>query len=218
MGLVVSVVGATGLVGNELLGQLCDDGDIDAVHAVTRRPLAAVPLARNPKLTQHVVDFDRLAGSEWPPCDVLFCCLGSTIKAAGSQEAFCKVDLDYVVASARAARQAGATRLMVVSAMGANPHASVFYNRVKGQMEAAVASLGFDSVVIFRPSFLAGDRIESRPGERLALSLLKIGDLFLPKKYRSVPASAVARAMQVVAKANRRGVSIVESDKIQRYA
>ena len=185
---------------------------------MTRRPLAATSLTRNPKLVQHVVDFERLTELEWPRCDVLLCCLGSTIKAAGSQAAFRKVDFDYVVESARAARKAGATRLMVVSAMGADQHASVFYNRVKGEMEAAVVSLGFDAVVIFRPSFLTGNRIENRPGERFALSAMKIGDLFLPKKYRSVPAPAVARAMLAAVKENQRGVSIVESDQIQHYA
>jgi uncharacterized protein YbjT (DUF2867 family) len=218
MGLIVSIVGATGLVGNALLGQLCGDAGFDAVHAVTRRPLAGTPVASNAKVSQYVVDFNRLVTIEWPRCDVLLCCLGTTIKTAGSQAAFRKVDFDYVVESARAARKAGAKRLMVVSAMGANQHASVFYNRVKGEMEAAVASLGFEAVVIFRPSLLTGERIESRPAERLAQSMLKVGNLFLPKKYKSVPAQAVARAMVAAAKENQRGVSIVESDRIQDYA
>lgn len=217
MGITVSVVGATGLVGSELVNQLCSAGGIDAVHVLVRHTLAGTPAANSVKLTQHVVDFNQLAQGEWPRCDVLMCCLGTTIKVAGSQAAFRKVDFDYVVEAARAARRAGATRLMVVSAMGANQHSIVFYNRIKGEMEAAVVSLGFDAVVIFRPSFLAGERIEHRPGERLALSMLKVGNLFLPKKYKSVPAQAVARAMLAAVKEKQRGVSIVESDQIQDY-
>lgn len=216
MGTTVCVVGATGLVGREVVAQLCNDDSIDRVHVITRRPLSDGK--HDAKLVQRVVDFDRLENIEWPPCDVLLCCLGTTIKIAGSQKAFRQVDFDYVVTSARQARQAGAARLMVVSAMGANRHSGIFYNRVKGEMEAAVASLGFDAVVIFRPSFLAGERIEPRPGEGFALSALKVGNLFLPKKYRSVPAHAVARAMLAAVQQTQRGVQIVESGQIQNFA
>src|SRR4051812_19609741 len=120
MGMTACVIGATGLVGGELLARLCRDAAFDVVHVMTRRSLDGHFVALGPKLIQHVVDFNRLAETDWPPCDVLFCCLGTTIRIAGSQAAFRTVDLDYVVESARRARMAGASRLIVVSAMGAD--------------------------------------------------------------------------------------------------
>ena len=213
MAISACVVGASGLVGRELLAQLCDDAGVAAVHAMLRRSVSK--LGTSPKLKQHVVDFDNLAAVDWPDCDAMFCCLGTTIKAAGSQPAFRRVDFDYVVQSAKKARQAGAKQLYVVSAMGADQHSRIFYNRVKGEMEAAVASLGYDSATIFRPSFLSGERLEKRQGEGLALSALKVGNLFLPKKYRSVPAQAVARTMLLALHQASRGVRIVESDVMQ---
>lgn len=217
MGMIACIVGASGLVGSELLEQLCSDDSIDQVHVMARRALAPA-IADNPKLTQHLVNFNRIQDLQWPHCDLLFCCLGTTIKTAGSQAAFRQVDYDYVVDSARQAHQAGATRLLVVSAIGADQHARAFYSRVKGEMEAAIASLGFDALIIFRPSFLAGERLEKRLGERIVLSVLKVGNLFLPKKYRSIPAHAVAQAMLAAAKETHRGVVIIESDKIQNFA
>jgi len=156
----VTIVGASGLVGRELLVQLCRDSSISVIHVLGRRAIHLPEDPGNAELVQHQVDFNRLAEFAWPPCDMLFCCLGTTIKAAGSQEAFRTVDYDYVVESARAARRAGATRLLVISAMGANPASGIFYNRVKGEMERAVAGLGYESVLIFRPALLSG----SAPG------------------------------------------------------
>ncbi|HSY27392.1 MAG TPA: oxidoreductase [Burkholderiaceae bacterium] len=214
MAISVCVVGASGLVGRELVAQLCDDPRVATVQLMLRRALNT--FGNNPKISQHVIDFEQIAAVEWPACEVMCCCLGTTIKVAGSQQAFRRVDFDYVVESAKKARQAGATRLLVVSAMGANPDSRIFYNRVKGEMEAAVASLGYNSVTIFRPSFLSGERLEKRPGEGLALSALKVGNLFLPKKYQSVPAHAVARTMLKSLQHASRGVQIVESDEMQR--
>lgn len=208
------MVGATGLVGSEVVAQLCNDPDIDAVHLLVRRPLADAAIAGNPKLIQHMIDFDRLPHVAWPRSDVLFCCLGTTIKTAGSKAAFRMVDFDYVVESARQARQSGASRAIVISALGADAKSGVFYNRVKGEMEAAVMALGFDATVVLRPSFLAGERAESRPGERFALAALKFGNMFLPAKYRSVPAAAVARAMIAAAKDDSSGTTVMESDRI----
>jgi uncharacterized protein YbjT (DUF2867 family) len=218
MRITASVVGATGLVGKEVVAQLCNDAGIDAVHLLARRPLADAAIAGNPKLIQHVIDFGQLPHVAWPHSDVLFCCLGTTIKTAGSQAAFRTVDFDYVVESARQARQAGASRLIVVSSLGANARSGVFYNRVKGEMEAAVMALGFDATTLIRPSFLTGERAESRPGERFALSALKIGNLFLPAKYRAVSAIAVARAMIAAAKNNSSGMIVIESEQIQNFS
>ncbi len=217
MGFCVCVVGATGLVGNALLGLLCEDATITKVHVLVRRPIAEEQRINSAKLVQHVIDFDHLAEIEWPTCDILFCCLGTTIKVAGSQAAFRKVDFDYVVTAARRARENGASRFAVVSSMGAKRNSPVFYNRVKGEMEAAVTALNFPSLLILRPSILAGERAQPRPGERFALAFLKVGNLLLPKKYQSVSATAVARAMLKTATDSVSGVRVIESDQIQNF-
>lgn len=216
MGMIASVVGATGLVGSALVALLCNDADVDAVHVLVRRTLPDARLARHPRLVQHVIDFDRLAGISWPRSDVLFCCLGTTIKAAGSQSAFRTVDFDYVVESARRARQAGASTLIVVSALGADAKSKVFYSRTKGEMEAALTALGFDSVCIVRQSLLEGVRAESRTGERLALAVSKLIHPVLPARYRPVPARSVAQTMIAFAKSKDRGITIIESGQIAR--
>lgn len=213
MAISACVVGASGLVGRELVEQLCEDPGVATVHEMVRH--ARSSFGDSAKLSRHIIDFERIAMVEWPPCDALFCCLGTTIKVAGSQQAFRRVDFDYVVQSAKKAHQAGARRLLVVSAMGADQHSRIFYNRIKGEMEAAVASLGYDSVTILRPALLSGVRHERRLGERLALSALKVGNRFLPKKYQSVPARAVARTMVLASHQAARGVRVIESDAMQ---
>ena len=214
--MVAAVVGGTGAVGRELLKALCADPQFTTVHSLGRRS----PLFEGPapdKLRHHVVDFAHLDAGTWPHADVLFCCLGTTIRQAGSREAFEQVDHDFVLQAAQCARQARTAQLMLVSAMGADPASRVFYNRVKGQVEQAVAGLGFQSVGIFRPSLLRAARTEFRPGERLALHLMRLGDYLVPKKYRSVQAGAVARAMLQQTKSKTRGVQIIESDSIQAF-
>jgi len=189
----VLVAGATGLVGREALAALLADDSVAAVHTLGRRD---VPL-RHPKLTQHEVDFKDLPSL--PRVDEAFIALGTTIKVAGSQEAFRAVDHDAVIAVAKAAKAAGATRLGVVSAMGADKRSAIFYNRVKGETEEALAALGFDTLVIARPSFLAGDR-ESlgqpvRGGEKLALRISRMLAPLIPDNLKSIDAKLVARAL-----------------------
>lgn len=214
--MVAAVVGATGAVGSELLQALCADPQFSTVHSLGRRaPVFSGPAPD--KLRHHRVDFSQLDAATWPRADVLFCCLGTTIKQAGSQAGFQQVDYDFVVQAAQCARQARTPALMVVSSMGADPSSRFFYNRVKGQMEQAVVGLGFQSVGIFRPSLLRVRRSEFRMGERLALHAMKLGDYLLPKKYRSVQAGAVARAMLKQAKNKSRGVYVIESDRIQVF-
>jgi uncharacterized protein YbjT (DUF2867 family) len=217
MGLIASVVGATGLVGRELIAQLCDDKDIDAVHALSRRALPDLQHIHQSKLSQWEVDFDRLADVAWPCCDVLFCCLGTTIKAAGSKDRFRMVDVDYVVGSAHRAHQAGASTLAIVSALGADPKSKVFYSRTKGEMEAAVSALDFAHVVIVRPSLLEGPRADRRVGERVALAASKLINPILPARYRPVAASAVARAMLASAKSDARGITIFGSEQLATF-
>ena len=189
----VLVAGTTGLVGREVLAGLLADDTVAAVHTLGRRD---VPL-RHPKLTQHQVDFKALPAL--PRVDEAFVALGTTIKVAGSQEAFRAVDHDAVIAVAKAAKAAGAKRLGVVSAMGADKRSTIFYNRVKGETEEALAALGFDTLVIARPSFLAGDR-ESlgqpvRGGEKLALRISRLLAPLVPNNYKSIDARLVARAL-----------------------
>src|SRR5258706_1487320 len=151
---VALLAGATGLVGRELAAQLGASAAYAAVHSLVRRPWADA--TRHPKLTEHVVSFEALPAL--PPCDDLYIALGTTIKVAGSEAAFRRVDYDYVVGTARAGHAAGAKRLGVVSALGADAASRVFYNRVKGEMQDTLMTLGYESVVIAQPSLLVGDR------------------------------------------------------------
>ena len=187
------VAGATGLVGREILAMLVADDAVAAVPALVRRPLEF----RHAKLAAHVVDFASSFAA--PPCDEVYLALGTTIKVAGSQEAFRAVDFDANLAVARAARAAGAKRLGLVSAMGADARSTIFYSRVKGELEEALAGLGYDAVVVARPSMLAGDR-ESlgqpvRGGELLALKVTRALRPLIPRNYRSIQAEDVARAL-----------------------
>jgi uncharacterized protein YbjT (DUF2867 family) len=167
-----------------------------------------------------VVDFDSLIKTRALPnsgVDHAFCCLGTTIKVAGSQAAFRRVDFDAVLAFAAAAKAAGATHLSVVSALGASTNAGVFYSRVKGEMEQAVAKLGFVSVHLLRPSFLLGERSEQRAGERMGIALATgLAPIMLgpARKYRPIHVDTVARAMLAGAAQNLPGVRVSESDQI----
>ena len=149
------LAGATGLVGRALLPMLLADKHYRSVHVLLRR--AAPEIEADAKLKVLQVDFALLPAA-FPKVDDVFIALGTTIKVAGSEVAFRQVDFDFVVNTARAARVAGATRLAVVSALGADAKSRVFYNRVKGEMQAAIAQLGYESVVIAQPSLLIGDR------------------------------------------------------------
>lgn len=192
-GRAVLLAGASGLVGRELLQDLLRDDRVTAVHALVRRQLAQ----QHPKLRQHVVDFSALTAL--PAIDEAYVALGTTIKVAGSQEAFRAVDFDAVLAVARAAKAAGATRLGVVSAMGADANSRVFYSRVKGEMEQALAAVGFATLVIARPSLLVGDRHAVgqpvRRGEELGLQVSRWIGFAIPANYRPIEARRVARAL-----------------------
>ena len=190
---IALVAGATGLVGQAILALLLADKRYSAVHVVGRR----APDVQHPKLFIHT----SILLTDWasPAIDDVFIALGTTIKVAGSKTAFKAIDGDAVVAIAASAKAAGATRLAVVSAMGADAQSGVFYNQVKGQMEDAVSALGFDTLVIARPSLLAGDRVAlhqpERVVEKLSLVAFKWLEPLIPANYRSIPASSVAQAM-----------------------
>ena len=207
------LAGGSGLVGGELLRMLLADASYASVISVGRRTL---PLddATDPKLVQAIVDFgDPSAFDALDPADCAFSCLGTTIKKAGSQEAFRAVDQDAVVAFAKAAKSNGAKVFVHVSSLGADAHARSFYMLVKGQTEAAIEALGFDSVYALRPSILDGERAESRPFERVGLAFARaLGPVL--GKYRPTPASAVARTMLAKAAAPEAGAHVVEAGAI----
>jgi len=212
------LVGATGLVGRALLPQLVADKRYAHVHLLVRR---AVPgIETGPKLHVHLVDFANLR--RIPPVDDVYIALGTTIKVAGSQQAFRQVDFDFVVETARAAREAGAKRLAVVSALGADAASRVFYNRVKGEMEAAVAGLGYDSVTIAQPSLLLGDRRAlgqpERSGEVWATRLLSPFMALVPRGVRPIAARDVAAAMMAATLAGKSAVQVLRSADMQSAA
>jgi len=201
------LAGATGLVGGHLLRLLLADDAYQKVTILARRGL---PLT-NPKLQQRLIDFDHLADLDAPKVDDVFCCLGTTIKKAGSQEAFRKVDLGYVEALARIAARAGAKQFLLVSAIGADAKSRVFYSRVKGETEAAVQAVGFAGTHIFRPSMLLGDRAESRILERLGTPLMRAVAFAMVRprrRARPIAAADVAAAMVKVAKKARPGAHV----------
>jgi uncharacterized protein YbjT (DUF2867 family) len=208
------LAGASGLVGREILRGLLADDTVAAVHTLGRRDLDA----RHPKLTQHRVDLAQVP--PLPPADECYIALGTTIKVAGSQQAFRAVDHDAVVNVAKAARAAGAGKLGVVSAMGADARSSVFYSRVKGEMEEALAGLGFGTLVIARPSMLAGDRAALgqpvRGGEELALKVTRKLGWLIPANYRSIAAASVARAL-LAAVPSSTGKRVMPSGELRKF-
>ncbi len=202
------VAGATGMVGTLLLRQLAAGNDYAEVRVLGRRP----PAQDHPKFRFIATDFNDLEKHAAAlAADDVFCCLGTTLRQAGSQPAFERVDFHMVVDLARAARKAGAKRFLVVSAVGASERSPAFYSRVKGRMETAVAAVGFEAVHVVRPSLLLGERTERRPGEKLAqlaaplLAPLLAGPL---AKYRAVDGNAVATALVQLARRPDTGVHV----------
>ena len=210
------LAGASGLIGTELVRQGLALNGLDHLHALVRRVPAAA--ASDPRLHWHRVDLAQPGAL--PAADAAACALGTTIKVAGSQAAFRAVDFDAVLAFARAARAAGVQRFAVVSALGADAGSAVFYNRVKGEMEAALQAVGFASLTIARPSLLAGNRAALgqpvRLGERLGLALTAPLGGLVPAAWRPIHADVVARALLRALAAGRPGVQVMESARLQQ--
>jgi uncharacterized protein YbjT (DUF2867 family) len=203
----VLLAGATGLTGEHLLDRLLSEPTITRVLAPTRRPLVEHPHLENP-VGEPVQVLPRLGGQ----VDIAFCCLGTTIKKAGSEQAFRAVDLELVVAFAKRARELGARHLIVISALNADAKSSIFYNRVKGEMEAALKAQDWPQLTICRPSLLLGERVEPRLAEQLAGPLSKL----IPGKYHGIEACQLARAMWRLALEEQDGVRVVESDELRK--
>jgi uncharacterized protein YbjT (DUF2867 family) len=203
---VALLAGASGLVGTYVLEGLLDAADFGRVYAITRRPLGR----EHVRLANRIVQFENLeAQLRGLSCHVAFCCLGSTIRAAGSNEEFRRIDVDYVLAFARAARAAGAQRFVVVSSAGADTRSRIFYLRTKGEMEQQLVELGFPAVDILQPGLLFGWRRELRPAELAAMVLMPLVNLFLVGNHaarRGISARDVAAAMIAAARSGRRGV------------
>jgi uncharacterized protein YbjT (DUF2867 family) len=203
----VLIAGATGLTGEHLLDRLLSEPTISRVLAPTRRPLAKHPHLENP-----VGKFTELLPQLQGRVDIAYCCLGSTIKQAGSKEAFREVDLDLVVAYGKRARELGARHLIVISAIDANARSSIFYKRIKGEAEQALKEQDWPQLTIVRPSLLLGNRPEPRLGEQLAAPLSKL----LPGKYHGIQACELARALWRLALEEQDGIRVVESDELRK--
>jgi uncharacterized protein YbjT (DUF2867 family) len=204
------VAGATGLIGKELVHLLLDDPTYKAVTLLLRRPTGLT----YPKLQEKVINFDRMEQAEvdLSGADV-FCTLGTTIKKAGSQDAFRRVDYTYPLTLGRMAKDQGAKQFIIVTSLGANPSSRTFYLRVKGELEEALRALNFPSLQIFRPSFLLGNREEFRLGERIA-ALLLLPFSGLMGKYRPIQARSVAKAMVHAALSGHSGIQFYESNQM----
>jgi uncharacterized protein YbjT (DUF2867 family) len=189
----ILLAGATGLVGHELLQTLLTDRTVTEIHVLSRRPLDTI----NPKLHNLVVDYQQLPGL--PPVDEVYLAIGTTIRVAGNRAAFRAVDLDMNLAVAKAGIAAGARRVALVSAAGADANSSVFYIRTKGELENALMELALDALVIARPSFLLGDREAlgqpARANEKIAIWITKCLSPILPRHHRPIPAKAVAQSL-----------------------
>jgi uncharacterized protein YbjT (DUF2867 family) len=208
------IAGASGLIGQSLIQQLLASNQYTKVIALVRSPLGI----NNPKFSELKIDFDEISAyCEFPKGEDIYCCLGTTIKNAGSKEAFYKVDFTYCYELAKRGLDAGADRFFQVSAMGANPKSSNFYSRVKGELEDQLSFLGYRTIYVFKPSLLRGDRKEFRFGEKLALIITRIIPFIGSwKKYRPIHVDKVADAMLKVAKQEDKGFYYYQSDIMQK--
>lgn len=211
---VAILAGTTGLIGAQLLEMLLENTAYDRIIALSRKPV----LLEHPKLHNLVIDFDMLAShAEQLQADDVYCCLGTTIREAGSKEAFRKVDFDYPLSLAQIAHKQGARQYLLVTAMGSDKTSSIFYNRVKGEIEEAVGQVGFASLHIFQPSMLMGLRKEKRAGEIAGKVVMTGLNFLIPKKYKAIESIKVARAMMSIALKKMAGIHIHNSGVLQDY-
>ena len=208
------IIGATGATGRDLVDLLLQDTAFDAIHVFVRRPLAI----SDPMIETHLVDFDQI--DFWKSGirgDVLFSCLGTTLRAAGSQEAQWKVDYDYQFNFAKAAHENGVPTLVLMSSMGANPQSSVFYMKMKGKLEEAVKLLGFSNTIIVRPPSLIR-RNSDRWGEKVGVVALKmLNKVGILRSMKPLSTEAVARAMLTCC-LHMKGQQVVESRELRMLA
>ena len=212
------VLGASGLVGGYCLRALLESAEWDHVVVLARRELA---LPAHVRLTQRIADMQNLAAADFAGAHDVFCATGTTIRKAGSQEEFRRIDYEMPLAAARAALGAGAQQFALVSSVGADPESKNFYLRTKGELERDLMKLKFRAIHIFRPGLLLGHRQEFRPGEHVATRIAPLLNLTLYgpfKRYRSVAAEKVGKAMAGAAKQEKSGTFVYEYDEIVRLA
>ena len=201
------LVGSTGLVGRHVLAQALVHPEVETVVAPVRRAMNAAP-----KLVAPIVDFDALPeGAPWWQADAVVCTLGTTMRVAGSEQAFRRVDHDYPLTVARLAFRHGTPTFVLNSALGADPASRVFYNRVKGEVERELADVGFHSLTLVRPGLIGGQREEFRAGERVGLLALGALGPLLPRRWRINPADQIARRLLQAAVSATPGVHVVTS-------
>ena len=205
------LVGATGLVGQQVLSQALADPRVDMLVTPTRRPLTMT----HGKQVAPVVRFEDLpATADWWQADAVICTLGTTIKKAGSRDNFRKVDHDYPLAVARLARTHGTPSFAIVSAKGANPSSCFFYSRVKGELEADLTALNFPSLTLVRPALIGGDRKERRPGEQMAMKVVQLLNPLVPKAWRINDSASIARVLLNAALQGRTGIRVITSEQM----
>ena len=206
------VIGGTGLVGKEVIFKLLASDKYSNIKVLTRKPLDIV----HPKLATFVFDFAHPDAS-LIKADDIFCCLGTTMKKAGSKAAFYQVDYTYPYEIAKLGLFNGAKRFAIITAMGADSKSLFYYNRVKGDIEAALKKLGYETLLIFRPSLLLGHRNEARMGEKIGERLSVFLKPLIPAKYRAIKALQVANAMVTITASNVKGTLVYESDVMQEF-
>ncbi len=206
------IAGATGLVGGHLLQLLLAGNRYEKVIALTRKNLSS-----HPKLISQHMDGKSIILTATMAIDDIFCCLGTTMAKAGSRKKFYQVDFTYPFELATQGLNAGAKQFLIVTALGARKNSPVYYNRVKGEIEAAVSPLGFKALHIFRPSLLLGEREERRAGEEAAKVFYRLFNPLIPKKYQAIDSSKVARAMLHFASLEQHGNFIHESGQLQGF-
>jgi uncharacterized protein YbjT (DUF2867 family) len=206
------IAGASGLTGSALMELLLENNTYDRVKALVRKPLEI----DHPSLEQIVWDYENPDNTRIQ-ADHVYCCLGTTMKKAGSRKAFYRVDHDYPLQVALAAYQNGAGKFALVSAVGANPGSVFYYNRVKGQLEEDLKEIPFDAIYIFRPSMLLGNRKEFRPAESLGKGLMKPLSFLLPGNMKPIHVRQVAACMFDEMWSKEKGVKIIPSKQMQKY-
>lgn len=207
------LLGASGLTGGYCLQELLNENQFDKIIALSRKPLNM----KHPKLEQIITDFSDLTSLQSTlKAEVVFCCLGTTIKKAGSKEKFKQIDYEYPLRVAQITKENGTHTFALVSAMGANTNSLFFYSRVKGELEQALRNLSFPSLIILQPSLLLGDRKEKRIGEDIGKVISAVLGFLIPAKYKAIHAQQVAKAMVKLSLQGLSGTTIKENDEIKK--
>lgn len=207
------IAGGTGLIGKQVLQLLLESANYSKVIALSRRDLES-----HAKLVQIKMEFGNITEKGHSlKADDVFCCLGTTISKVGSKEKFRQVDFYYPFLLAKIMHSAGAKQYLLISSLGANKASRIFYNEVKGEVEEAVSTVGFETVHVLRPSLLLGTRTEKRSGEDAAKFFYKVFGFLIPEKYKAIEAIKVAKAMVHFASQNKSGIFIHESGELQHY-